>query len=90
MIGIQLRKMVLLSLILSISIVPMMCKFVEDAEDIQGFTRFSRSRTELEEDTDSSRNERALCAYQACSPGKHATCKAVGCGSCDATGMCTD
>ncbi|EGF97311.1 uncharacterized protein MELLADRAFT_124252 [Melampsora larici-populina 98AG31] len=92
MIGIQLRKMVLLSLILSISIVPMMCEFVEDAEDIQGFTRFSRSRSQFEEEANGLRNNReddpeaTRCAGITCI--LDGRCTKESCGGCNNDNFC--
>ncbi|EGG11748.1 uncharacterized protein MELLADRAFT_124258 [Melampsora larici-populina 98AG31] len=89
MIGIQLRKMVLLSLILSISIIPMMCEMVEEAEDIAGFSRVSKSRSSLEEDEDSWRSsEGSQCAAQSCT--FHPTCSRKGCGDCGGMGYCLE
>ncbi|EGG10553.1 uncharacterized protein MELLADRAFT_124262 [Melampsora larici-populina 98AG31] len=95
MIGIQLRKIVLLSLILSISIIPIICTIMEDGEDIGGFTRFSRSRTLLEGDEDGGRGaseDGAKCKQRTCT--LHATCRALGlglgCGSCGPNDYCIE
>nr|ACD49706.1 avirulence protein AvrP4 [Melampsora lini] len=86
MMGTQLRKIVLLSLILSISIVPMMCEFLEDARDIQGLSR--KSGTKLEEDSDSSRNRQGNAESEKCMRPclTNQDCSSVGCGSCTVSG----
>nr|ABB96262.1 AvrP4-WA [Melampsora lini]ACD49702.1 avirulence protein AvrP4 [Melampsora lini] len=91
MMGIPLRKIVLLSLIFSISIIPMMCEFLEDARDIQGFSRKSGSK--LEEESDSSRDrqekqaEAQKCTDISCT--SNAQCARQRCGDCLLEGNCS-
>ncbi|KAH9807596.1 secreted protein [Melampsora americana] len=79
MIGIQLRNMMLLSLILSISIIPTICAIVEDAEEVAGFSRIRPLSTELEDDDQRPYHESG-CAAIACSGLTGAAiCAAHGC-----------
>nr|ACD49707.1 avirulence protein AvrP4 [Melampsora lini] len=80
MMGTQLREIVLLSLILSISIVPMMCEFLEDVRDIQGFSRKSGSKLEEESDRSRNKHEEADCESITCA--LNAACGST-CGDCD-------
>ncbi|EGG06689.1 uncharacterized protein MELLADRAFT_124256 [Melampsora larici-populina 98AG31] len=87
MIGVQLRKMVLISLISSISIIPMMCEIVEDSEDIAGFSRFSKPRTSLEDDDQMQRSEPSTSCYNFFCTWT-STCIDIGCSGCAPTGRC--
>ncbi|EGG08804.1 uncharacterized protein MELLADRAFT_124264 [Melampsora larici-populina 98AG31] len=87
MIGIQ-RKIVLLCLILSISMIPMMCEIVEDAEGAVEFSMCRKSRTSLEQD-DGGRNARGeedFCTSYSCETS--VKCEMAGCGICGSNNYC--
>ncbi|EGG03524.1 uncharacterized protein MELLADRAFT_124260 [Melampsora larici-populina 98AG31] len=90
MIGIQLKEIVLLSLILNILIIPMMCEMVEHSEDITGFSRSRKSRTslEVEDGDDRQRHEYATCSSVSCNLSSTCTNHSLKCSDCGLDGYC--
>ncbi|EGG07373.1 uncharacterized protein MELLADRAFT_124270 [Melampsora larici-populina 98AG31] len=88
MFGTQLRNIILVCLISTISIVPTMCKIAEDGEELMGFSRIRPSTSELGAD-DGWRNSESGCAAIACSGiTGTAKCYAHGCFLGCGSGVC--
>ncbi|EGG11725.1 uncharacterized protein MELLADRAFT_124268 [Melampsora larici-populina 98AG31] len=86
--GVHFRGIILLSLVLSVTIIPIMCELLDDTErlEVMGFSDGDRLRARLQEDDNGPASERHSCSSRPCED--HDSCLHSGCDRGCEAGTC--